>query len=97
MDGAVILKRMLFSEYLGYNSCMTVNLRAHFDGRVIVPDEPVDLPENQPLTVQVSLPPVKVLNASAAEAAFDRLMNMAVHGTNIPDEALRRENMYEDR
>jgi hypothetical protein len=35
---------------------MTVNLRAHFDGRVIVPDEPVDLPDNQPLAVQVSMP-----------------------------------------
>lgn len=31
---------------------MTV-LRAHFDGRVIVPDEPVDLPKNRTLEVQV--------------------------------------------
>jgi hypothetical protein len=28
-------------------------IRAHFDGRVIVPDEKVDLPLNQPLKVQV--------------------------------------------
>ena len=28
-------------------------LRAHFDGKVIVPDEPVDLPVNQPLIVRV--------------------------------------------
>jgi hypothetical protein len=30
---------------------MTVN--AHFDGKVIVPDEPLDLPPNQALIVQI--------------------------------------------
>jgi hypothetical protein len=30
---------------------MTVN--AHFDGRVIIPDEPLDLPPNQALIVQI--------------------------------------------
>lgn len=30
---------------------MTVN--AHFDGKVIVPDEPLDLPLNQALIVQI--------------------------------------------
>jgi hypothetical protein len=30
---------------------MTVN--AHFDGRVIVPDEPLDLPPNQALIVRI--------------------------------------------
>ena len=28
-------------------------LRAHFDGRVLVPDQPVDLPSGQPLEIQV--------------------------------------------
>jgi len=28
-------------------------IRAHFDGRVLVPDEAVNLPLNEPLTVQV--------------------------------------------
>jgi len=28
-----------------------VTLKAHFDGKTIVPDEPVDLPVNQPLHV----------------------------------------------
>jgi hypothetical protein len=32
---------------------MTV-LRAHFDGRVIVPDEPMDLPEGSILEVQIN-------------------------------------------
>jgi hypothetical protein len=76
---------------------MTVNLRAHFDGRVIVPDEPVDLPENQPLTLQISVPSEDVSTASAADAAFKRLLARTVKGANISDESLRRENMYEDR
>lgn len=32
---------------------MTRTLRAHFDGKVFVPEEPVDLPINQPLELQV--------------------------------------------
>jgi hypothetical protein len=28
-------------------------IRAHFDGRVLVPDEPVNLPKNAPLEVDV--------------------------------------------
>jgi hypothetical protein len=29
-------------------------IKAHFDGKVLVPDEPVDLPVNQPLEVFVA-------------------------------------------
>jgi len=32
---------------------MTRTLRAHFDGKVIVPEEPVDLPVGQSLSVQI--------------------------------------------
>jgi hypothetical protein len=37
---------------------MTV-IKAHFDGRVLVPDEPVELPVNQPLRVYVEPTPVE--------------------------------------
>lgn len=30
-----------------------VRIRCHFDGKTLVPDEPVDLPEGQPLVVHV--------------------------------------------
>lgn len=30
-----------------------VSIKAHFDGKVIVPEEPVNLPTNQPLVVQI--------------------------------------------
>ena len=39
---------------------MTKTFRAHFDGKVIVPDEPVDLPLNQRLIVQVEIEPASI-------------------------------------
>jgi hypothetical protein len=33
---------------------MTTTLKAHFDGKVIVPDEAVELPAGAPLTIAVS-------------------------------------------
>ena len=30
-----------------------ISISAHFDGKVIVPDSPVDLPHNQALIVQI--------------------------------------------
>ena len=30
-----------------------MTIKAHFDGKVIVPDEPLDLPVNQPLEIQL--------------------------------------------
>ena len=30
-------------------------VRAHFDGKVIVPDEPVDLPRDEPLVLHVEV------------------------------------------
>ena len=35
---------------------MSMTIRAHFDGRVIIPDEPVELPVDQPLELEVRLP-----------------------------------------
>jgi hypothetical protein len=78
---------------------MIVTIRAHFDGKVIVPDEPVELPINQPLKVQLqSLPPQgETPSADRAREALDRLAARAIHGLRISDEALRREHLYEDR
>jgi hypothetical protein len=33
-----------------------VAFRGHFDGKVFVPDEPVDLPRNQQLVLHVEIP-----------------------------------------
>lgn len=39
---------------------MSVIIKAHFDGKNIVPDSQVDLPANQPLEIEVRLLPQKV-------------------------------------
>jgi hypothetical protein len=78
---------------------MAISFRAHFDGKVIVPDEPVDLPVDQPLNIEAQ-PALKVHAALSEEewhAALDRLVARAIPGLNISDESLRRENLYEER
>ena len=84
-----------------------MTIRAHFNGTVIVPDEPVNLPVDAALELEVKRtngfsPEV----AAAMEAARDpadtagRLAALreftahAVAGADIPDELLRREHLY---
>jgi len=38
-----------------YHLCAMTKLKAHFDGKVLVPDEPVDLPVNCELEVQIQV------------------------------------------
>jgi hypothetical protein len=76
---------------------MSLTIRAHFDGKVIVPDEPVDLPVNQALEVLLSPITPEDPTQEQRREALQRLVGRAIHGVNIPLEALRRENMYEER
>ena len=71
---------------------MSVVIRAHFDGKVIVPDEPVDLPVDEPLEFEL-----KQGRSREREAAWQSLLASRVPGLQISDESLRRENFYEDR
>lgn len=75
-------------------------IRARFDGKVFVPEEPVDLAEGERVLIQI-LSPVpsssKAVTHEEIEAALEALRATAVSGANIPDEALRRENLYQDR
>ena len=78
---------------------MSITIKAHFDGKVIVPDEPVDLPVDQSFEAELHVEPAPLRAADIARrrAALRRIASRAVHGVSIPLEALRRENMYEDR
>jgi hypothetical protein len=80
-------------------TAMPVTIRAHFDGKVIVPDEPVDLPVDQPLQVELRLaePEAASLSMEERRAALERFLSRPIHGLSIPDEALSRENLYEER
>jgi hemoglobin-like flavoprotein len=73
---------------------MAIVIRAHFDGKVIVPDEPLDLPVGEPLVAEIR-------NASASEArrrvleAWEAFTANPVADVHISDESLRREHLYE--
>ncbi len=75
---------------------MSVIIKAHYDGRTIVPDGPVDLPINKPLEFElVQSSEELVWDPEKAKEAVRRIASRAVRGLNISDESLRRENMYE--
>lgn len=73
-------------------------IRAHFDGKTLVLDEPVDLPINEPLEFDLR-PTAACLPWDPAKAseAWDWIKSHPISGLHISDESLRRENMYEDR
>ena len=60
---------------------MTTVLRGHFDGRVIVPEVPVDLPRNQRLVIRVE-PDEAPANASHGTVEF---VAQALAGHQIDD------------
>lgn len=72
---------------------MAMRIRAHYDGKTIVPEEPVNLPVNESLIVQLTVEKPKRRCAAAKEAAWRRLLAGRVSGVRIPDEALSRENV----
>ena len=86
---------------------MTLHIRAHFDGRFLVPDHPVDLPLHQPLNVDVT-PCDSTQSQSNGHTPVDGALiderRRRLHasagtfsGSVLSDEALRRENMYDDQ
>lgn len=79
---------------------MKAAIRARFDGKVFVPEEPVDLPEGERVLIQVVAPSHSLHRAETPEQLeqlLDELRATAVPKVNIPDEVLRREHLYEDR
>jgi hypothetical protein len=78
---------------------MGVTIRAHFDGKAIIPDETVTLPRNTPLTVHVETPEAAAAGQpdrqrSAYEAFLARASARPV--PRLPAAATRREAIYED-
>ena len=86
-----------------------MTIRARFNGTVIVPDEPVDLPVNMASELEVkrtngSSPEVAAAVEAVRDpadtagrlAALSEFVAHAVEGADIPDERLRRERLYDD-
>ena len=82
---------------------MTQTIHVRFDGKALIPEEPVDLPVGERLTVQVVTqlgPPEWDTSPEAIEERIRLLDEGAGRikgGDPIPLEALSRENLYEDR
>jgi hypothetical protein len=69
---------------------MTVN--AHFDGKVIVPDEPLDLAPNQPVIVEIH--PVNGAPLGSEESATDWIAANAVDTDVLPADLSDRHDFY---
>lgn len=69
---------------------MTVS--AHFDGKVIVPDEPLDLPPNQALIVQIERVGGEVVTSD--ESALTWLADNAVDSEALPTDLAERHDLY---
>lgn len=69
---------------------MTVS--AHFDGKVIVPDVPIDLPPNQALIVRIE--PVHGATAGVEESALTWLAANAVESDSLPGDLAHRHDHY---
>src|SRR6266567_1569019 len=62
----------------------SVTVNAHFDGKVIVPDEPLDLPPNQALILQIQ--PVNGEGEQAEESALAWIAANAVDSEALPED-----------
>ena len=73
---------------------MSIRVRAHFDGKAIIPDEPVDLPVDAPLQAELTVVGQEPMRSAVREAAWQELLARRITGLKISDESLRRENSY---
>jgi hypothetical protein len=68
---------------------MTVN--AHFDGKAIIPDEPLDMPPNQALIVQIERVSPR---EPAEESALAWLADNAVENDPLPTDLADQHDHY---
>ena len=74
---------------------MTMTIRAHFVGKVLVPEEPFDLPLELELRVLEPMSPPEVIRDRLARLA--KATGHIKDAPHVPLEALRRENLYDER
>jgi hypothetical protein len=67
----------------------TVTVNAHFDGKVIVPDEPLDFRPNQALRVQI-----EPLESEAEESALAWIAAHAVESDALPTDLADQHDHY---
>jgi hypothetical protein len=69
-----------------------VTVSAHFDGKVIVPDEPLDLAPNQALILQIQ--PVGAKGEQGEESVLSWLAANAVDSEALPADLADRHDHY---
>jgi hypothetical protein len=75
-----------------------ITLKAHFDGKTLVPDEPVDLPQGQPLLLhvesQASAGPHAVTEEGNGQSAAEWMIENAVDDPSLPTDGARQHDHY---
>lgn len=76
-------------------------IRAHFDGKVIIPDEQVSLPINVPLEIEIFVMTSPKQETAVTPDIQERLRKLEkatghIDGPALTHEALRRESFYDD-
>jgi hypothetical protein len=69
-----------------------VAVSAHFDGKVIAPDEPLDLPPNQALILQIQ--PVAGKGGQGEESVLSWLAANAIDSEALPSDLADRHDHY---
>jgi hypothetical protein len=69
-----------------------ISIHAHFDGKVIVPDGPVDLPLDQALIVRIE--PLAGTTDAATESCLDWLAEHAVDNPATPADLAHQHDHY---
>ena len=70
---------------------MGIAINAHYDGKVIVPDEPLDLPPNQALVVSI-----ESINGNtlAEESALTWIAENSYEGPHLPSDLSHQHDHY---
>ena len=69
-----------------------VAVKAHFDGKVIIPDESVDLPKDQPLIAQIRVAPSN--KKRRRQSVLDWLAENAVADDSLPSDLSYQHDHY---
>jgi len=75
---------------------MAIVIKAHLEGKAVVPDEPLDLPINQPIEVEFRVDEDRLSDEEIKRrrAAIKRFASKAIHGLTVSDFAFSRESIY---
>lgn len=72
-------------------------IEAEYDGKVLIPKEPLDLPVGARVQLSLHVQQDVEERLQKLRALWRYAEEHAVNAPTLSDEALRRENLYEDR